>query len=141
MDDQLSKGHTPPHIWEFQGFRCMMARSGAGNPSAPHGKVVVLMMYNWYGMPWMSGYGTGAGLFMMFLLIVVIVVIVILVVWALRHKDTQHHGTMYPGNPVPPIAPTPPQDDPACGTARLRYAKGEISKEELDEICSTLKGK
>ena len=77
---------------------------------------------------------------MMFLMIVTVAV-VLLVVWAIRRHDRQHPDTSYPINPVTPAPPVPLQDEPACGAARLRFAKGEISKEELEDICSTLKGK
>jgi uncharacterized membrane protein len=78
---------------------------------------------------------------MMFLMMVVIVVLALLVVWAIRRHDRQHPDTSYPINPVTPVPPVPPQHDPACDVARLRFANGEISKEELEDICSTLKGK
>jgi uncharacterized membrane protein len=77
---------------------------------------------------------------MMFLMMVGIIAIVLLVVWAIRRHDRQQPGTSYPMTPVMPVPPASPQNDPACEVARLRFAKGEISKEELNDICSTLKG-
>lgn len=37
-----------------------------------------------------------------------------------------------------PDAPAPPQVDPAIATARERFARGEISAEELEEITRVL---
>lgn len=77
---------------------------------------------------------------MMFLLIVIFVAIVLLIIWGIRHKETQRPIAPYPVNTTPFSSPMPPRGDSACDLARMRYAKGEISKEEFEDICSTLKG-
>jgi uncharacterized membrane protein len=118
-----------------------LPHSSAGKPHCVHWKVVIVMMGYGNGYTYTNGYGSWTGIFMMFLMIVVVVAIVLLVVWAIRRHDRQHPATSYPMAPVAPAPLTSPQDDPACGAARLRFAKGEISKEELEDICSTLKGK
>jgi putative membrane protein len=81
--------------------------------------------YGYGGYGGMMG-GWGGWLFGLFGLIV-LVGIVLLVVWAVRSMNgsAQHH------------AMTPPPED-ACGIAKLRYAKGEITKDQYEEICKTL---
>ena len=70
--------------------------------------------------------GFGGWLFLLFGLLV-LAGIVLLVVWAVRSMggSGQHH----------PAAP--PVDD-ACAIARARLAKGEITKEQYEEICRAL---
>ncbi len=100
----------------------------------PRWKVVVSMMMYWDGLTWTNGYGTWMGIAMMFLLVVAVIAIVFAVL-ALRRRGARHQGIP---RPIPIVTPTSPQDDPACEAARRRYARGEISEDELDEICSTL---
>lgn len=100
------------------------------------------MMGYWDGSTYTNGHSAWMGVFMMILIIIVIVALVLLVVWAMRRHDRhdrQYPGAPYPMNPASTVVPIPPQDDPACGAARLRFAKGEITKEELEDICSILK--
>jgi putative membrane protein len=79
--------------------------------------------YNGYGNM-MGGYG---GWIFGLLGLLVLVGIVLLVVWAVRSVGgSAHHH-----------APLPPVDD-ACAIAKTRYAKGEITKEQYEEICKTL---
>lgn len=81
------------------------------------------------------GYGTygnmmggfGGWLFALFGL-VMLAGIVLLVVWAVRSmggSGRQH--------------PTAPPADEACTIAKVRYAKGEITKEQYEEICKALR--
>lgn len=93
------------------------------------------MMGGYGGYGNYSGYGGGAswlGLGMMLLFgLVVLVGIILLVVWIVRsggHSAGQSGGH---------VTPAPPADD-ACAIAKVRYAKGEITKEQYDEICRTL---
>lgn len=75
------------------------------------------------------GYGNGAwsvGLMLLFGLLIV-VGIVLLIIWAGRiaRGDTQ-------------VPPTQRHPDPALETLRRRYANGEITKEQYDEMQRTL---
>lgn len=92
----------------------------------------------------MFPYGGGAfgwgGAFMGFFGLLVIVGIVLLIVWAARSGEHQH---MHAGGPYYRLPQQPPgggypQRDPAVDVARERYARGEITKEQLDEIMRTL---
>ncbi len=100
------------------------------------------MMGGYYG----NGYGGmgGGGLFggLIFLVFAALVIagVVLLVIWAVR-ASSGGHGHMGAGTtPQPPT--TPPQAattaDEACAIARKRYASGEITKEQFEEICKTL---
>ncbi len=82
-----------------------------------------------YGYP---GYGYGAGGWigfgmMMFFGLIFLVGIVVFVLWLARmgqHGPTaRHSGT-----------------SAACDIAKQRYAKGEITKEQFEEICKTVSG-
>jgi putative membrane protein len=83
------------------------------------------MMYGYGGYGNMMG-GYGGWLFLLFGLLI-LAGIVLLVVWAVRSMSGsgQHHPA------------SPPVDD-ACAIAKVRYAKGEITKEQYEEICKTL---
>lgn len=94
-----------------------------------------------------SGGNWGAGgLLMMFFGLLVLAGIVLLVIWAFRQAG--HHdygrGTYSPGGPgrgpneYPRPPQMPPSEDAAVAAARHRYATGEITKEELDEILTNL---
>lgn len=79
---------------------------------------------------WDGGWGWGAGAwigmaFMMFFWLMVLVGFVVLVVWLARGGGSRsaHSGTVA-----------------ACDIARQRYARGEISKEQFEEICRTVGG-
>jgi putative membrane protein len=89
----------------------------------------------WGSCPWCGGstaVGTspwGIGLFVFFGLLV-IVGIILLVVWAARSS----------GRRASPGGGQPTGADSALESARHRYARGEIDKEEFDEIRRTLTG-
>jgi putative membrane protein len=71
----------------------------------------------------------GFGVFMFVFLVLLLIAVIVLVVWGVQHSKRIHE---HPS--VPPFQ----HPDSACEIARVRYAKGEISKEEFDEICKTL---
>jgi putative membrane protein len=60
--------------------------------------------------------------------------IVLLVVWAMR---TMSGGHSQAGPGAPPTQ-MPSQQDEACAIARKRFASGEITKEQYEEICKSL---
>ncbi|MBK5211360.1 MAG: SHOCT domain-containing protein [Coriobacteriia bacterium] len=66
------------------------------------------------------------GIFMGIFWLAVVIGIVALVLWSIRHASNHSH------------TPMPPMVDDACQIARVRYAKGEITKEEYDEVCQRL---
>ncbi len=83
----------------------------------------------------MFGYGIGTGgwvamLFMVLFGLLVLAGIVLLIVWASR------------GAPRAPMGgpPQTPSSTQALEIARQRYARGEISKEEYEDIKRTLSG-
>lgn len=75
--------------------------------------------YGGYGVSWL-----GMGM-MWFFGLLVVVGIVLLVVWLARSAG--HQGGQ-----------APPRTDDACAIARARYAKGEITKEQYEELCRVL---
>lgn len=81
----------------------------------------------------MWGYGLDGGVgwfgmvFMMAFMALVFIGGVLLLVWFLRAVAAPY------GSGYQPYAP-PPRGDEALEIARQRYARGEISKEEYDEI-------
>jgi putative membrane protein len=77
-----------------------------------------------------GGYGNmmggGGWLFLLFGL-VALAGIVLLVIWAVRAMSgTGQHPH------------SPPRVDDACAIARARFAKGEITREQYEEICKVL---
>jgi uncharacterized membrane protein len=72
--------------------------------------------------------GWGGWLFIVFGLMV-LAGIALLVVWGVRAMS---------GSGQHPQAP--PQADDACAIARARFARGEITKEQYEEICRVLGG-
>lgn len=97
-------------------------------------------MMGGYGNGYYGGGGGGGllgGIIFFAFGLLVLVVIVLLIVWAVRTMSGQGHDHGHSG---PPVAPTqaPPKVDEACTIARTRYASGEISKEQYEEICKTL---
>ena len=81
--------------------------------------------YGYGGYGNMMG-GLGGWLFGLFGL-VILAGIVLLVVWAVRSMGGSGHHH-----------PVSPHGEDACAIAKLRYAKGEITKDQYDEICKTL---
>jgi putative membrane protein len=81
----------------------------------------------------MMGGGLGGILFFAFGLLI-LVGIVLLIVWAVR---TMSGGHSQSGPGAPPMQ-MPPQQDEACSIARKRFASGEITKEQYEEICKSL---
>ncbi len=89
--------------------------------------------YGGYGGYGDGGYGAswfGLGMMLLFGL-VLLVGIVLLVVWIVRSGG---HSTGHSGGYVMPPAPM----DDACAIAKVRFAKGEITKEQYGEMCRTL---
>ncbi len=85
------------------------------------------MMYP-YGYGY-GGFGWGAMLAMGLFGLLIIAGLVLLIVWAVRAGEHQHRGYYYGA---------PQQRDAAVQAARERYARGEISKEQYDEIMRNL---
>ena len=92
-------------------------------------------------MMWNTGLGGGMGsgwigmLLVLFFGTMILVGFLLIVVWAIR-AATSGGGH---GHPTAPPA-TGTGADPAEQTARERYARGEISQEELNEILRVLRG-
>jgi len=85
--------------------------------------------YDGYGM--MGGGWFGLAV-MLLLWLVLVGGVVLLIVWAVR--ATQHHGSAGPtGSPGPTHGGAPGHDE-AVAVARRRYAAGEITKDQFDEI-------
>jgi putative membrane protein len=84
-----------------------------------------VMMYGYGSYGNMMG-GFGGWLFLLFGLLV-LAGFVLLVVWAMRSMS---------GSAQHPQPPSSTGD--ACAIAKVRYAKGEITKEQYEEICKTL---
>ncbi len=82
--------------------------------------------YNGYGGGGTMMGGFGGWLFLLFGALV-LAGIVLLIVWAVRSMGGTGHG-----------APMAPRVDEACAIAKVRYAKGEITKEQYEEMCRTL---
>jgi len=90
--------------------------------------------YDGYG-PMMGG-GTWVGdIVMLVLWLALIVGFVVLVVWAVRTIAASMRGESHTAPPTP----QEPLIDGACDIARKRYASGEITKEQYEEICGVLK--
>lgn len=90
------------------------------------------MMWGWGG-DFGVGSWIGMGLMMVFMAVIVVGGILLLV-WLIRAVTPPYGG--YPQNPYEP--PYQPQRDDALETARRRYANGEITKDEFEEIKQTL---
>lgn len=84
------------------------------------------MMWGYPGYGYGAGGWIGMGL-MIFFGLILLVGIIVLVVWLARTgahgPTTGHSGT-----------------SAACDIAKQRYARGEITKEQFDEICRTVGG-
>jgi uncharacterized membrane protein len=90
------------------------------------------------GYSGMMGYGGGSWLYDLFFFafaVLILAGIILLIVWAVRAISGGHGaGSAGTGTPAQPGA----TQDEACAVARKRYASGEISKEQYEEICKTL---
>ena len=64
--------------------------------------------------------------------LVIIVALAVLTVWAVRRMSAP------PASAAPTPAPGTPQSDPAVESARIRYARGEISREEFLRVVEDL---
>jgi len=98
------------------------------------------MMYG-YGRDYGGMMGGGNwfyGLLLFAFMALILVGIVLLVIWAVRTMSVGH-GVGAPGQAGPQQPPAPLQDE-ACAIARKRYAAGEITKEQYEEMCKTLAG-
>lgn len=83
-----------------------------------------------YG-PMMGGIGWWWQVLIVLFWLLVIAGVVLLVIWVVRQTSGAGHGAAH----QPPLQPT---KDEACEIARIRYAKGEITKEQYEELCRTL---
>ncbi len=84
----------------------------------------------------MGGDGWGAGAWVLGIIgFIVMVTLVVLVIYLLVRSFSHQHAEGTPGAYPPP----PTLGDP-LDIARRRYAAGEITKEQLEEIQKTLKG-
>lgn len=87
-----------------------------------------------YGYNMMGGYGWGGTLLLFFFGALVVAGIVLLIIWAT--KSSSGHGTS--GGPdVPPGAAG---HDEAMAIAKRRFAGGEITREQYEEIVRALGG-
>lgn len=95
-----------------------------------------------YGLGHMAGGAWFGGLFMLFFGALALVGIVLLVIWAVRtaggygpgHVQGQRHaGMMAPSSGAA-------GHDEAVAIAKRRFASGEITKEQYDEIMGALGG-
>jgi hypothetical protein len=118
------------------------------------------MMYR-YGYGGAPGMGWGAGIGLLLLGLLALAGVIVLIAWAVRVAEHPHApmqpfahagGHVAPGAHVPPVAgptgaqappvgaqpPGPPPRDAALDVARERYARGEMTKEQFEEIKTTL---
>ncbi len=87
----------------------------------------------------MLGHDWGAGGWVLGIVgFVIMVTLVVLVIYLLVRSFSHQHDAGAPG--VAPGAYPPPLPGDALDIARRRYAAGEITKEQLEEIQKTLKG-
>ena len=88
-----------------------------------------------YG-PMMGGGGGWWWVLIALFWLIVIAGVVLLVVWGIRQLNKAAHGHEAPGGS--PYGQQPGGRDEACEIARVRYAKGEITREQYAEICHGL---
>lgn len=94
------------------------------------------------------GYGMMGGswavdLFWIVLALAIIVGLIVLVIYVARqmsHAEKRWDQTVPAPPPAAPDAQTAPPEDEAHQIARKRYAAGEITKEQYEEMSKTLKG-
>jgi uncharacterized membrane protein len=112
----------------------------------PEGVEPIMMRYGYGGF----GMGGGLGLVLMLAFWVVFAAVVVgLIVWSMRGSHQHPRHDYLPGQTgqppaSPPAASVPPAAGPAhdeaVAIARRRFAAGELSKEQFDEIMKTLHG-
>ncbi len=86
----------------------------------------------------MAGHEWGAGAWVLGIIgFILMVTLVVLVIYLLVRTFSHHHVEGTAGAYPPPPATT--AEDP-LDIAKRRYAGGEITKEQLEEIQKTLKG-
>jgi putative membrane protein len=93
-------------------------------------------MMRGYYYPTVMGGGGWWGILIALFWLLVIAGIVVLIVWAVRQMSRGAHGHNVPGTGYY-TEPGQPKDE-ACEVARMRYARGEITREQFDEICRGL---
>ena len=78
---------------------------------------------------------------LIFTFLPIIAIIVGILIWS-RDSHRHHHPMSPPAGWGPPQAPPPsaPAVDPALNEARLRYARGEISRDDYLRIATDLSG-
>ena len=85
------------------------------------------------------GFFPGAGLLGGLFVLAVVVGIVVLIVLLVRHKPGGVHPVAMAPAAAPIAAPVPPaRFADALEVAAKRYASGEITKEQYEEMCRTL---
>jgi putative membrane protein len=89
-------------------------------------------------MMWGNGFGMGGGWLLGGLMMLLFWAAVIgLIVWAIWALTRSQQGRVVTQKPQAP-ARSAPQGDRALQIAKERYARGEISREQYDEIRQTL---
>ncbi len=90
-------------------------------------------------MMWGNGFGMGGGWLlgglMMLLFWAVVIGLIAWAIWAFTRRQTGHIN--YANTPQAPASQAP-HSDPALQIAKERYTRGEISREQYDEIRQTL---
>lgn len=90
-------------------------------------------------MMWGNGFGMGGGWLigglMMLLFWAAVIGLVVWAIWAFSRRQSRRVDYQ---NPSQVASPRAPQGDPALQIAKERYARGEISREQYDEIRQTL---
>lgn len=89
--------------------------------------------YYWWGLHF-GRFGVFGGL----LFIILLGAFIGLIIWAFVRLASEHHSVpMGPGGGMPGAAWGPPGDD-ALNTARVRYARGELTREQYFQVVGDL---
>jgi uncharacterized membrane protein len=94
------------------------------------------------GGRWMFGPGYGVGLLGGLFWVIVFAALIGLIAWAVSRLWVHEHppaGPYAPPMPGPPMAWGRPRDD-ALDAARVRYARGEIDREQYFRVVEDLTG-
>jgi hypothetical protein len=94
------------------------------------------------GGRWMFGPGYGVGFLGGLFWVIVFAALIGLIAWAVSRLWVHEHppaGPYSPTMPGPPMAWGPPRDD-ALNAARVRYARGEIDREQYFRVVEDLTG-